>query len=133
MQVRRHWPVAVAGVAASATFVLSGIIRGTYPFGDRTRSTNDLTFNDPMLTGGQGSQYYSSTIPDTTSKALIALGFGYTSRGRQGHQTHHSSRPPHHRRRPHRHPPNVRRTRLRGRRVFGRRTALAPVRPNPLP
>ncbi len=48
----------------------------------RTAPGQLLTFNDPMLLGGQGPQYYSSTIPDTTSKALIALGFGYTSYGR---------------------------------------------------
>lgn len=42
MQVRRYWPAPIAGAAASATFVVSGIIRGTYPFGDLTRSTNDL-------------------------------------------------------------------------------------------
>ncbi|MFC9688533.1 YfhO family protein [Kribbella sp. NPDC056951] len=48
----------------------------------RTSPGQTLTFNDPMLVGGQGSQYYSSTIPHTTSRALIALGFGYTSYGR---------------------------------------------------
>ncbi|MET7283974.1 YfhO family protein [Kribbella sp. NPDC005582] len=42
MQVRHNWPAVVAGAAASAAFVISGVIRGTYPFGDRTRSTNDL-------------------------------------------------------------------------------------------
>ncbi|MGY4766827.1 YfhO family protein [Kribbella sp. CWNU-51] len=39
---RRHWPVPVAAAAAGATFVASGIIRGTYPFGEGHRSTNDL-------------------------------------------------------------------------------------------
>ncbi|MER7244982.1 YfhO family protein [Kribbella sp. NPDC000426] len=38
----RQWPAPAAGVAAGLTFVISGIIRGTYPFGDRPRSTNDL-------------------------------------------------------------------------------------------
>ncbi|WP_162606161.1 YfhO family protein [Jiangella asiatica] len=37
-----------------------------------------VTQNDPMLLGGQGSQYYSSTIPDDVSVALAGLGFGYS-------------------------------------------------------
>ena len=41
-----------------------------------------MTVNDPMLIGGQGPQYYSSTIPDAISKELIGLGFGYSSYGR---------------------------------------------------
>lgn len=41
-----------------------------------------LTVNDPMLLGGEGPQYYSSTIPDAVSKELIGLGFGYSSYGR---------------------------------------------------
>lgn len=41
-----------------------------------------VTVNDPMLLGGQGPQYYTSTIPDELSKTLIGLGFGYTSYGR---------------------------------------------------
>jgi hypothetical protein len=40
------------------------------------------TVNDPMLIGGQGPQYYSSTIPDDLSRELIGLGFGYSSYGR---------------------------------------------------
>ncbi|WP_165952393.1 YfhO family protein [Kribbella albertanoniae] len=48
----------------------------------RTAPGQLVTFNDPMLLGGQGPQYYSSTIPETTSRALIGLGFGYTSFGR---------------------------------------------------
>ena len=40
--MRRHWPAPVAALAAGLTFVLSGILRHTYPFGDRPRSTNDL-------------------------------------------------------------------------------------------
>jgi len=40
------------------------------------------TVNDPMLIGGQGPQYYSSTIPYDLSKELIGLGFGYSSYGR---------------------------------------------------
>ena len=40
--IGRHWPVLVAAAAGGTTFVASGIIRGTYPFGDRPRSTNDL-------------------------------------------------------------------------------------------
>ncbi len=42
----------------------------------------EQTVNDPMLIGGQGPQYYSSTIPDTVSKQLLGLGFGYSSYGR---------------------------------------------------
>ncbi|WP_053207159.1 YfhO family protein [Jiangella muralis] len=38
-----------------------------------------VTQNDPMLLGGQGSQYYSSTIPDDVSVALAGLGFGYSA------------------------------------------------------
>lgn len=41
-RVRRHWAVPAAAAAAGATFVASGVIRGTYPFGDGARSTNDL-------------------------------------------------------------------------------------------
>lgn len=40
------------------------------------------TVNDPMLIGGQGPQYYSSTIPDRLSQELLDLGFGYSSYGR---------------------------------------------------
>ncbi|GAA3134221.1 hypothetical protein GCM10010530_63300 [Kribbella aluminosa] len=40
------------------------------------------TVNDPMLIGGQGPQYYSSTIPDRVSQQLLDLGFGYSSYGR---------------------------------------------------
>ncbi|WP_162605695.1 YfhO family protein [Jiangella aurantiaca] len=38
-----------------------------------------VTQNDPMLLGGQGSQYYSSTIPDDLSEVLAGLGFGYSA------------------------------------------------------
>lgn len=41
-----------------------------------------LTANDPMLMGGQGGEYYSSTKPDVLSQTLAAFGFGYTSFGR---------------------------------------------------
>jgi hypothetical protein len=41
-----------------------------------------LTVNDPMLIGGEGPQYYSSTIPDAISRELLNLGFGYSSYGR---------------------------------------------------
>lgn len=40
------------------------------------------TVNDPMLFGGQGPQYYTSTIPDELAKSLVAMGFGYSSYGR---------------------------------------------------
>ncbi|MFF9487400.1 YfhO family protein [Streptomyces sp. NPDC014676] len=38
--------------------------------------------NDPLLVGGQGAQYYSSLTSDVLSRTLVALGGGYTSRGR---------------------------------------------------
>ncbi|WP_328439087.1 YfhO family protein [Streptomyces sp. NBC_00444] len=38
--------------------------------------------NDPLMVGGQGAQYYSSLTADVLSRTLIALGGGYTSRGR---------------------------------------------------
>ncbi len=41
-----------------------------------------VTQNDPMLLGGQGPQYYSSTIPDAVAGTLINLGFGYAGFGR---------------------------------------------------
>ncbi|WP_344157718.1 YfhO family protein [Kribbella yunnanensis] len=40
------------------------------------------TVNDPMLIGGQGPEYYSSTIPDELSDELINLGFGVSAFGR---------------------------------------------------
>ncbi|MFB6719480.1 YfhO family protein [Kribbella sp. NPDC056345] len=40
------------------------------------------TVNDPMLIGGQGAEYYSSTIPDELTEALINLGFGVSAFGR---------------------------------------------------
>lgn len=42
----------------------------------------EVSVNDPMLIGGQGPQYYSSTIPDDISQELMGLGFGYSSYGR---------------------------------------------------
>ncbi|MHB9857358.1 YfhO family protein [Streptomyces sp. YIM S03343] len=38
--------------------------------------------NDPLLVGGQGSQYYSSLTADVLTRTLTALGDGWTSRGR---------------------------------------------------
>ncbi|WP_326738261.1 YfhO family protein [Streptomyces sp. NBC_01022] len=40
------------------------------------------TANDPMLVGGQGGAYYSSHTPDVTTRTFLALGAGWTSRGR---------------------------------------------------
>ncbi|GAA0626269.1 YfhO family protein [Kribbella sandramycini] len=48
----------------------------------RVSPSQYTTVNDPMLMGGQGAEYYTSTIQDTLSKALIELGFGYSSYGR---------------------------------------------------
>ncbi|MEI8413005.1 MULTISPECIES: YfhO family protein [unclassified Kribbella] len=50
--------------------------------GQRVSPGATTTVNDPMLIGGQGSEYYSSTIPNDLSKALLGLGFGYSSYGR---------------------------------------------------
>lgn len=40
------------------------------------------TANDPLTAGGQGGAYYSSHTPDVTTRTLLALGGGWTSRGR---------------------------------------------------
>ncbi|WP_234531551.1 YfhO family protein [Streptomyces shenzhenensis] len=49
----------------------------------RTEPGRDQTVaNDPMLVGGQGSQYYSSLTADVLSRTLTALGDGWSSRGR---------------------------------------------------
>ncbi|MFE3165153.1 YfhO family protein [Streptomyces sp. NPDC059224] len=49
----------------------------------RTEPGRDQTVaNDPMMVGGQGSQYYSSLTSDVLSRTLTALGGGWTSRGR---------------------------------------------------
>ncbi|MEU5435567.1 YfhO family protein [Streptomyces sp. NPDC020719] len=41
-----------------------------------------ITGNDPLLIGGEGSSYYSSLTPDVLTKTMTALGGGWTSRGR---------------------------------------------------
>ncbi|AWZ04495.1 MULTISPECIES: YfhO family protein [unclassified Streptomyces] len=41
-----------------------------------------LTGNDPMLLGGEGGAYYSSHTPDVFTRTMVALGAGWTSRGR---------------------------------------------------
>lgn len=40
------------------------------------------TANDPLTVGGQGGAYYSSHTPDVTTRTFLALGGGFTSRGR---------------------------------------------------
>ncbi|MFJ1926571.1 MULTISPECIES: YfhO family protein [unclassified Streptomyces] len=40
------------------------------------------TANDPLTVGGQGGAYYSSHTPDVTTRTFLALGVGFTSRGR---------------------------------------------------
>lgn len=40
------------------------------------------TANDPLTVGGQGAAYYSSHTPDVTTRTFLALGGGWTSRGR---------------------------------------------------
>ncbi|WP_329384662.1 YfhO family protein [Streptomyces sp. NBC_01351] len=41
-----------------------------------------LTGNDPMLLGGEGGAYYSSHTPAVFTNTMVALGAGWTSRGR---------------------------------------------------
>ncbi|MEU9302597.1 YfhO family protein [Streptomyces sp. NPDC048269] len=41
-----------------------------------------LTGNDPMLLGGEGGSYYSSHTPAVFTRTMVALGAGWTSRGR---------------------------------------------------
>ncbi|MFB7982675.1 YfhO family protein [Streptomyces vinaceus] len=41
-----------------------------------------LTGNDPLLLGGEGGAYYSSHTPDVFTRTMVALGAGWTSRGR---------------------------------------------------
>lgn len=41
-----------------------------------------LTGNDPMLLGGEGGAYYSSHTPAVFTDTMVALGAGWTSRGR---------------------------------------------------
>ncbi|SEF13912.1 YfhO family protein [Streptomyces sp. Ag109_O5-10] len=49
----------------------------------RTEPGRDQTVaNDPMMVGGQGSQYYSSLTSDVLGRTLAALGGGWTSHGR---------------------------------------------------
>jgi hypothetical protein len=48
----------------------------------RTTPAAFTTVNDPMLIGGEGSEYYSSTIPDQLTRTLVSMGWGYTAFGR---------------------------------------------------
>lgn len=48
----------------------------------RTSPGGLLTVNDPLLVGGQGGLYYSSTMPSAVSEALAGFGFGYSGYGR---------------------------------------------------
>lgn len=41
-----------------------------------------LTGNDPLLLGGEGGSYYSSHTPAVFTHTMVALGAGWTSRGR---------------------------------------------------
>ncbi|MFJ8016368.1 YfhO family protein [Streptomyces sp. NPDC096339] len=41
-----------------------------------------LTGNDPVLLGGEGGAYYSSHTPAVFTNTMVALGAGWTSRGR---------------------------------------------------
>lgn len=41
-----------------------------------------VTGNDPILLGGEGGAYYSSHTPDLFTRTMVALGAGWTSRGR---------------------------------------------------
>ncbi|MFI5733289.1 YfhO family protein [Kribbella sp. NPDC051587] len=48
----------------------------------RVSASQYTTVNDPMLIGGQGAEYYTSTIQRSLSDSLVSLGFGYSSYGR---------------------------------------------------
>ncbi|TDD61572.1 hypothetical protein E1263_06695 [Kribbella antibiotica] len=48
----------------------------------RVSASQYTSVNDPMLIGGQGAEYYTSTIQRSLSEALVNLGFGYSSYGR---------------------------------------------------
>ncbi|HET7760786.1 MAG TPA: YfhO family protein [Phycicoccus sp.] len=48
----------------------------------RTDPGTTTTVNDPMLIGGEGSEYYSSTIQNDLTETLADLGWGYSSYGR---------------------------------------------------
>ncbi|MFD3695597.1 YfhO family protein [Streptomyces sp. NPDC058646] len=41
-----------------------------------------LSGNDPLLLGGEGGSYYSSHTPAVFTRTMVALGAGWTSRGR---------------------------------------------------
>ncbi|KOV16295.1 membrane protein [Streptomyces sp. XY413] len=41
-----------------------------------------LSGNDPLLLGGEGGSYYSSHTPEVFTRTMVALGAGWTSRGR---------------------------------------------------
>ncbi|MER6317496.1 YfhO family protein [Streptomyces sp. NPDC001581] len=41
-----------------------------------------LSGNDPLLLGGEGGSYYSSHTPEVFTHTMVALGAGWTSRGR---------------------------------------------------
>ncbi|MFI9763403.1 YfhO family protein [Streptomyces sp. NPDC051963] len=87
--------------SAVATRLRFGHLDDYAPWGDRQRQQADAIAeadgwpryrtdpgreqtvgNDPLMVGGQGAQYYSSLTSDVLSRTLIALGDGYTSRGR---------------------------------------------------
>lgn len=95
--------VVLAEVTASAVSIdqaRAKFMHAYQPWGDRQSQTRALmqsaedwpnqrvapgehtTANDPMLIGGQGPEFYSSTIPSALSEELISLGFGYSSFGR---------------------------------------------------
>ena len=52
-----------------------------WPVG-RTTPGHLLTVNDPLLVGGEGGEYYSSSIPEQVTTTLAGLGWGYSAYGR---------------------------------------------------
>jgi hypothetical protein len=96
--------LAVTGETALATAAVeerrAEVLAAFAPWGERNDRVRELVLeadrwpehrvspgrhtsaNDPLLIGGQGSEYYSSTIPDALSEAFVDLGFGYSSYGR---------------------------------------------------
>lgn len=96
--------IAVFGEAAVTAAAIEDsraeVLAASPPWGERHTRVRDLVLqadawpqhrvspgrhtsaNDTLLLGGQGSEYYSSTIPDALSETFLDLGFGYSSYGR---------------------------------------------------
>ncbi|KGN30437.1 hypothetical protein N802_07265 [Knoellia sinensis KCTC 19936] len=48
----------------------------------RTAPGSSVSLNDPMLLGGEGSEFYSSTIQSTNTEVHARLGWGFSAYGR---------------------------------------------------